>query len=72
MDHTELLDLNPLPISALNNTEFEKVYRMKYFNPNQTQVFHALYHTDENVLIGSPTGSGKTIMSELAVLRVFT
>ena len=44
---------------------------MKYFNPNQTQVFHALFHSDENVLIGSPTGSGKTIMAEFAMLRAF-
>jgi activating signal cointegrator complex subunit 3 len=34
-------------------------------------VFHTLSHTDSNVLIGAPTGSGKTIMSELAMLRVF-
>lgn len=34
-------------------------------------MFHTLYHTDSNVLIGAPTGSGKTIMSELAMLRVF-
>jgi activating signal cointegrator complex subunit 3 len=30
-----------------------------------------LFHTDANSLIGAPTGSGKTIMSELAMLRVF-
>jgi len=30
-----------------------------------------MYNTDNNVLIGSPTGSGKTIMSELAALRIF-
>lgn len=36
------------------------------------QAFHALYHTDENVLLGAPTGSGKTISAELAMLRVFT
>jgi len=35
------------------------------------QAFHALYHTDENVLLGAPTGSGKTISAELAMLRVF-
>jgi activating signal cointegrator complex subunit 3 len=30
-----------------------------------------LYHHDMNVLIGAPTGSGKTIMSEIGMLRVF-
>lgn len=34
-------------------------------------MFHTLFHTDSNVLIGAPTGSGKTIMSEMAMLRVF-
>jgi len=35
------------------------------------QAFHTLYHTDESVLLGAPTGSGKTISAELAMLRVF-
>lgn len=35
------------------------------------QIFHTMYHTDENVLLGAPTGSGKTISSELAILRNF-
>jgi hypothetical protein len=36
------------------------------------QAFHTLYHTDESVLLGAPTGSGKTISSELTMLRVFS
>ncbi|CAD8152858.1 unnamed protein product [Paramecium pentaurelia] len=72
IDFTELLDLQPLPISALNNIEFEQLYQQyKYFNPIQTQVFFGLYNTDDNILIGAPTGSGKTIMAEFAMLRVF-
>ena len=31
-----------------------------------------LYHSDESVLLGAPTGSGKTISAELAMLRAFT
>lgn len=37
---TELLDLQPLPISALNNKHFEAVFQakeIKIFNPIQTQ-----------------------------------
>ena len=33
-------------------------------------VFNTLYNSDENVLIGAPTGSGKTICAEFAVLRL--
>jgi hypothetical protein len=35
------------------------------------QAFHTLYHTDSNVLLGAPTGSGKTISAELAMMRLF-
>jgi hypothetical protein len=35
--HTDLLDLDPLPISALDNPAFESMYRFSHFNPIQTQ-----------------------------------
>ncbi|EFA86469.1 DEAD/DEAH box helicase [Heterostelium album PN500] len=69
--NTELLDLQPLPVQALKNPEFEKLFKFSHFNPIQTQVFHTLYHTNNNVLLGSPTGSGKTICAELAMFKVF-
>lgn len=34
------------------------------------QVFTALYNTDDNALVAAPTGSGKTICAEFALLRV--
>jgi pre-mRNA-splicing helicase BRR2 len=68
---TELLDLQPLPISALGNTEFEALYSssIKKFNPIQTQVFTSFYHTHDNILLAAPTGSGKTLCIEFALLR---
>ncbi|KAK5892899.1 hypothetical protein CesoFtcFv8_013245 [Champsocephalus esox] len=70
--HTELLDLQPLPVTALGNPEFESLFKFTHFNPIQTQIFHTLYHTDTNVLLGAPTGSGKTIAAEMAMFRVFS
>ncbi|XP_003701996.2 activating signal cointegrator 1 complex subunit obelus [Megachile rotundata] len=69
--YTDLLQLQPLPVKALKEISFEQLYKFSHFNPIQTQIFHCLYHTDNNVLLGAPTGSGKTIAAEIAMLRVF-
>ncbi|XP_077223084.1 U5 small nuclear ribonucleoprotein helicase [Tasmannia lanceolata] len=71
MSHTELLDLKPLPVTSLGNKDYEDLYKFSHFNPIQTQTFHVLYHTDNSVLLGAPTGSGKTISAELAMLHLF-
>ena len=91
--HTDLLDVHPVPKTALKNPKFEALYpRFSHFNPIQSQIFHALYRKDVNILVGAPTGekrsfmltiritinrylmyvlgSGKTIVAELAVLRL--
>ena len=68
----ELLDLRPLPVSALQNIHYESLYSFTHFNPIQTQLFHTLYHSDCNLLLGAPTGSGKTIVAEIAMFRVFS
>merc|ERR1719209_1404031 len=68
---TLLLDLQPLPVTALQEPVVQNLYSFTHFNPVQTQIFHTLYHSDKNVLLGAPTGSGKTIAAELAIFRVF-
>ena len=71
--YTDLLDLQPLSVAALKSPLLEEIYgeRFHFFNPMQTQIFHTLYHTQANVLLGSPTGSGKTVAAELAMWWAF-
>ena len=38
-------------------------------SPSQT--FNVLYNSDENVLIGAPPSSGKSLCAEFAILRLF-
>ncbi|SCU79563.1 LADA_0B01552g1_1 [Lachancea dasiensis] len=64
---TKLQRLRPLPVTALQNRLLEEIYPFNYFNPMQTMTFHTLYNTNDNVFVGSPTGSGKTVVAELAM-----
>ncbi|KYN95985.1 putative DEAD/DEAH box helicase [Plasmodium gaboni] len=66
---SEILPLTPLSTNILNVPNYIKFFSFKYFNPIQTQMFHATFHTDENILLGAPTGSGKTVIGELCILR---
>ena len=51
---TELLDLQPLPISALRNAQFEALYpHFKTFNPIQTQV-RKLLCMNKSEFLGTP------------------
>jgi len=68
--HTPLLDLQPLPVAALKREEFINLYTAwERFNKIQTQAFNSLFSTNDNVLVGAPTGSGKTVCAEFALLR---
>lgn len=68
---TKLLRVEPLPVTALFDQKAQSLYRFSHFNPIQTQMFHTGYHSDRNMLIGAPTGSGKTICAEICMHRLF-
>src|SRR5699024_7848122 len=65
--HTPLLDMQRAPVKALKRDDYQQLYpEWQYFNKIQTQTFKSLFDSDDNVFLGSPTGSGKTICAELA------
>ena len=76
---TELLDLQPLPVSVVekiaadNGKAYKKLFNdFKTFNAIQTQTFSTLFETDDSVLLCAPTGSGKTVCAEFAILRLYS
>eukprot|EP00457_Paulinella_chromatophora_P000104 gb/GEZN01000104.1/.p1 GENE.gb/GEZN01000104.1/~~gb/GEZN01000104.1/.p1 ORF type:complete len:2168 (+),score=390.44 gb/GEZN01000104.1/:405-6908(+) len=71
---TELLDLQPTNVITLANEKYIKFFagRFELFNPIQTQCFNTVFKKDDNTLIAAPTGSGKTVLAELAILRMLS
>ncbi|WEW58444.1 Pre-mRNA-splicing helicase BRR2 [Emydomyces testavorans] len=68
--HTPLLDMQRVPVKALKRSDYQSLYpKWETFNKIQTQVFKSLFDSDDNVFIGAPTGSGKTVCAEFALLR---
>ncbi|KAF9763147.1 Activating signal cointegrator 1 complex subunit 3 [Nosema granulosis] len=49
--------------------EDKRYFTYSKFNPVQSQVFEAVYQTNENILVCAPTGAGKTDIALLTILR---
>ncbi|CAI6494293.1 AIS_HP2_G0016900.mRNA.1.CDS.1 [Saccharomyces cerevisiae] len=49
---------------------FRGVFKFTEFNKMQSEAFSSIYESNENCIISSPTGSGKTVLFELAILRL--
>ena len=67
---TQLLELQPTPVAALKNKEYQALYSDRAnFDKIQTQTFSSLYSSNDNVFIGASTGTGKIVCAEFAILR---
>lgn len=64
--------LRPLPVSCIVNSDHRKIFKFNYFNIIQSQLFHQTYYSDDNLLLCAPTAAGKTVVAELAILRLLT
>ncbi|KAI4136004.1 MAG: hypothetical protein LQ347_000181 [Umbilicaria vellea] len=71
LDHTppvvqgiQLISLNQLP------DRFRSVFPFLLFNPVQSKCFETIYKTNDNLVLSAPTGSGKTVILELAICRL--
>ncbi|RYH08475.1 DEAD/DEAH box helicase [archaeon] len=46
------------------------IFPFDCFNAMQMQVVQQAYHTDQDMIVAAPTGSGKTVVLELALARL--
>lgn len=68
--HTALYNLSSVSVMDLKREDFKALYpQWTHFNKVQTQVFGHLFNSDDNIFVGAPTGSGKTVCAEFAILR---
>ncbi|CAN9135747.1 unnamed protein product [Alternaria sp. RS040] len=57
-----------VPVTTLPN-RLRTVFPYPAFNAVQSKCFERVFNTDDNFVLASPTGSGKTVILELAVCR---
>ncbi|THH33662.1 hypothetical protein EUX98_g543 [Antrodiella citrinella] len=67
--HTSRLDIPYLPLSILHDPLLQDLYgrQTNSFNAIQSQVFWSLVNTRLHSLICAPSGSGKSLMGQIAV-----
>ncbi|KAK7293418.1 hypothetical protein RJT34_16283 [Clitoria ternatea] len=51
---------------------FRSSFSFRYFNSLQSECFPICFHSDVNMVISAPTGSGKTVLFELCILRLLS
>ncbi|KAJ7137709.1 P-loop containing nucleoside triphosphate hydrolase protein [Mycena epipterygia] len=57
------------PVSELADI-YRGIFKFGVFNAVQSSCFDTVFQGDENMVISAPTGSGKTVLFELAVIRM--
>ncbi|KAG0496607.1 hypothetical protein HPP92_001298 [Vanilla planifolia] len=51
---------------------FRSMFSFRYFNSLQSECFLGCFHSDLNMVVSAPTGSGKTVLFELCILRLLS
>ncbi|KAK5149095.1 hypothetical protein LTR04_000090, partial [Oleoguttula sp. CCFEE 6159] len=51
---------------------FRSIFPFPLFNAVQSKCFQTVYHGNDNFVLSSPTGSGKTVIFEMAICRLIT
>ncbi|XP_026688139.1 probable ATP-dependent DNA helicase HFM1, partial [Diaphorina citri] len=67
-DSQNLIQLKPI---SLLPPQYQRVFsEFTYFNAVQSNFVETLLETDQSVVVSAPTGSGKTVLFEMAILKL--
>ena len=58
-----------MPVTELPD-RLRVAFNFPLFTAIQSTCFQTVYRSDENVAVSAPTGSGKTVIFELAIMRM--
>ena len=58
-----------VPVADLPE-RYRTLFSFPLFNAIQSKCFHQVYNTNDNIVLAAPTGSGKTVVMELAICRL--
>lgn len=58
-----------VPVHRLPD-RFRALFSFPFFNAVQSKCFSGIYESNQNFVLSSPTGSGKTVIFELAICRL--
>lgn len=59
-----------LLLDAVLPPQYRQLLPYSHLNKVQSKVFDGVYHSDQNVAVAAPTGTGKTTIFELAIMRL--
>jgi ATP-dependent DNA helicase HFM1/MER3 len=65
-----LADLPAADAPTCTADQYRSMFRFQHFNAVQSSVLDDVLHSDINVVLAAPTGSGKTGAFELGIIRM--